>query len=37
MIDKIYPKGFQLNKTNTSDTEVPFLNLNSSISDSIII
>ena len=27
MVDTIYPKELQLNKTNTSDTEAPFLDL----------
>ena len=31
MVDKIYAKELQLNKANTSDTEVPFLDLNLSM------
>ena len=31
MVNKIYPKELQLNHTDTSDTEVPFLDLNLSI------
>ena len=32
MIDRIYPAELQLNKTYSSDTEAPFLDLNLSIS-----
>ena len=32
MVDQIYPAELQLNKTNSSDSEVPFLDLNLSIS-----
>ena len=35
MVDTIYPKELRLNKTNTSDTEAPFLDLNLSISNGI--
>ena len=28
MVDRIYPAELQLNKTNFSDAEAPFLNLN---------
>ena len=33
IVDRIYPAELQLNKANFSDTEVPFLNLNLSISN----
>ena len=33
MVDRIYPDDLQLNKANSSDTEVPFLDLNLSISN----
>ena len=36
MIHRIYPAELQLNKANSSDTEVPFLNLNLSKSDGIV-
>ena len=29
MVDKIYPKELQVNKTNTSNAEAPFLDLKS--------
>ena len=32
MVNQIYPPGLQLNKANTSDTEVPFLDFHLSIS-----
>ena len=37
MVGQIYPTEFQLNKANTSDTEAPFLDLNLSISNSIVL
>ena len=33
MVNQIYPPELQLNKANTSDTEVPFLDLHQSISN----
>ena len=33
MVNRIYPAELQLNKGNSSDTEAPFLDLNSSISN----
>ena len=36
MVDQIYPTELQLNKTNSSDTEPPFLDLKLSITDSIV-
>ena len=33
MVNQIYPPELQLNKANTSDTEVPFLDLHLSISN----
>ena len=33
MVNRIYPPELQLNKANTSDTVVPFLNLHLSISN----
>ena len=36
MVGQIYPTELQLNKTNSSDTEAPFLNLNLSISNGIV-
>ena len=37
MVDTVYyKKKLQLNKTNTSDTKAPFLDLNVSISNDII-
>ena len=36
MVDRIYPAEFQLNKANSSDTEAPFWDLNSSISDGTV-
>ena len=35
MVSQIYPSEFQLNKANTSDTEVAFLDLHLSISNHI--
>ena len=36
MVSQIYPSEFQLNKDNTSDTEVAFLDLHLSISNDIV-
>ena len=36
MVDRIYPTELQLNKANSSDTEAPFLDLNSSISNATV-
>ena len=36
MVDRIYPAVLQLNKTNSSDTEAPFLDFNSSISNGTV-
>ena len=36
MVGQTYPTEIQLNKTNSSDTEAPFLNLKSSITNGII-
>ena len=36
MVNRIYPAELQLNKANSSDTEVPFLDLNLSISNGIV-
>ena len=36
MINRIYPPEVQLNKTNTSDTEAPFLDLHLSISNGFV-
>ena len=36
MVNQIYPSELQLNKANTSDTEVPFLDLHLSISNGFI-
>ena len=36
MVSQIYPLEFQLNKTNTSDTEALFLDLSLSISNNIV-
>ena len=36
MVSQIYPLEFQLNKTNTSDTEAAFLDLHLSISNDIV-
>ena len=36
MVNRIYPPELQLNKANTSDTEVPFLDLHLSISNGFV-
>ena len=36
MVNQIYPPELQLNKANTSDTEVPFLDLHLSISNGFV-
>ena len=36
MVGRIYPTDLQLNKTNSSDTEAPFFDLNLSITNSIV-
>ena len=36
MVNQIYPPELKLNKTNTSDTEAPFLDLNLSISNGFV-
>ena len=36
MVGQIYPTELQLNKANSSDTEVPFMHLNLSITNDII-
>ena len=36
MVDRIYPAEFHLNKANSSDTETPFLHLNSSASNGTV-
>ena len=36
MVDRIYPTELQLNKANSSDTEVPFLDLNLCISNGTV-
>ena len=36
MVDRIYPKELQLNRANSSDTEVPFLDLNLCISNGTV-
>ena len=36
MVSQIYPTELQLNKTNSSDTEAPFLDLNLSITNGIV-
>ena len=36
MVGQIYPTELQLNKANSSDTEAPFLDLNLSITSSIV-
>ena len=36
MVGQIYPTELQLNKTNSSDTEAPFLDLNLSITNGIV-
>ena len=37
MVGQIYPTELQLNKANSSDTEAPFLDLNLSITNGIIL
>ena len=37
MVNHIYPPELQLNKANTSDTEAPFLDLHSSISNGFVL
>ena len=37
MVSQIYPTELQLNKANTFDTEVPFLDLDLSITNSIVL
>ena len=36
MVGQIYPTELQSNKTNSSDTEAPFLDLNLSITNGIV-
>ena len=36
MVGQIYPTELQLNKTNSSDTEAPFLDLNLSITNFMV-
>ena len=36
MVDQIYPTELQLNMVNSSDTEVPFFDLNLSITNGIV-
>ena len=36
MVGQIYPTELQLNKTNSSDIEAPFLDLNLSITNGIV-
>ena len=36
MVNQMYPPELQLNKTNTSDTEAPFLDLHLSISNGFV-
>ena len=36
MVNRIYPPDLQLNKTNTSDSEAPFLDLHLSISNGFV-
>ena len=36
MVNRIYPPELQLNKTNISDTEAPFLDLHLSISNGFV-
>ena len=36
MVNRIYPPELQLNKTNTADTEAPFLDLHLSISNGFV-
>ena len=37
MVGQIYPTELQLNKANYSDTEAPFLDLNLSITNGIVL
>ena len=37
MVGQIYPTELQLNKANSSDTEAPFLDLNLSITNGIVL
>ena len=37
MVNQIYPAELQLNTTNTSDTEAPFLDLHLSISNGFVL
>ena len=37
MVGQIYPTELQLNKANSSDTETPFLDLNLSITNGIVL
>ena len=37
MVGQIYPTELQLNKANSSDTEAPFLDLNLSITNGIVV
>ena len=37
MVVQIYPTELQLNKANSPDTEVPFLDLNLSLSNEIVL
>ena len=36
MVDQIYPNELQFNKTNSANTEAPFLDLDLSITSSIV-
>ena len=36
MVNQIYPTELQLNKANTSDTEVPFLDLHLSVANGFV-
>ena len=36
MVNQLYPSELQLNKTNTSDTEAPFLDFHLSISNGFV-
>ena len=37
MVGQIYPIELQLNKANSSDTEAPFLGLNLSITNDVVL
>ena len=37
MVSQIYPTELQLNKANSSDTEAPFLDLNLSTTNDIVL